>query len=70
MTNPYTIDIDPTPTPIQLPSPLVVPMADQQSSAPAPEPTPRREPTREEILAQAMSILDHEGFDAVRRDPN
>ena len=70
MTNPYTIDIDPTPTPIQLPSPLIVPMADQQPSAPAPEPAPRREPTREEILAQAMSILDHEGFDAVRQDPN
>ena len=70
MTNPYTIDIDPTPTPIQLPSPLIVPMADQQpSSAHQPTPAPR-EPTREEVLAQAMSILDHEGFDAVRRDPN
>ena len=63
MTNPYTIDIDPIPTPIQLPSPLVVPMADQQSSAPAP-----REATREELLVQAMSFLDHKGFDTVRRD--
>ena len=69
MTNPYTIDINPTPTPIQLPSPLVVPMADQQPSAPTPAP-PTREPTREEVLAQAMSILNHEGFDFHRRDPN
>ena len=69
MTNLYTIDIDPTPTPIQLPSPLVVPMADQQPSAPAPAPAPR-EATREELLAQAMSFLDHEGFDTIRRDPN
>ena len=69
MTNPYTIDIDPTPTPIQLPSPLVIPMADQQPSAPAPAPAPR-EATREELLAQAMSFLDHKGFDTVRWDPN
>ena len=66
MTNPYTIDINPTLTPIQLPSPLVVPMADQQPSAPAPEPAPvPREPTREELLAQARAFLDHEGFDTI-----
>ena len=70
MTNPYTIpDIDIGPSPIQLPQePPTVHMADPQPQpAPAPEP---REPTREEVLAQAMSILDHEGFDAVRRDSN
>ena len=65
MTNPYTIDIDPTPTPIQLPSPLLAHMSDPQPSAPAPH-----EPTQEELLAQAMSILDHEGFDFHRQDPN
>ena len=68
MTNPYKIkDIDLGPDPIQLPpSPPAVHMSDPQPQ-PAPE---RREPTREELLAQAMSFLDHEGFDTVRRDPN
>ena len=70
MTNPYTIDIDPIPTPIQLPSPLLTHMSDQQPSAPAPEPAPRREPTREEILAQAMSILNHAGYDFHRQNEN
>ena len=65
MTNPYTIDIDPTPTPIQLPSPLIVHMSDPQPSAPTP-----REPTQEELLAQAMSILNHAGYDFYRRNEN
>ena len=69
MTNPYTIpDIDIGPSPIQLPQePPAVHMSDPQ---PQPEPAPHREPTREELLAQARSFLDHEGFDTVQRDPN
>ena len=65
MTNPYTIpDIDIGPSPIQLPQePPAVHMSDPQPSAPAPEP---RAPTREELLAQAMSFLDHEGFDVTQ----
>ena len=68
MTHPYTIpDIDIGPSPIQLPQePPTVHMSDPQPQ-PAPEP---RAPTREELLAQAMSFLDHEGFDTIRRDPN
>ena len=69
MTNPYIIpNIDMGPDPVQLPQqPPAVHMSDPQPSASAPTP---REPTREELLAQAMSFLDHEGFDTVRRDPN
>ena len=69
MTNPYTIpDIDIGPSPIQLPQePPAVHMSDPQ---PQPEPAPRREPTREELLAQARNFLDHEGFDTIRQDPN
>ena len=65
MTNPYTIpDIDIGPSPIQLPQePPTVHMSDPQ---PQPTDPPRREPTREELLAQAMSFLDHEGFDVTR----
>ena len=60
MTNPYIIpDINIGPDPVQLPQqPPTVHMSEPQPSAPAP-----REPTREELLAQAMSILDHKGFD-------
>ena len=67
MTNPYTIpDIDIRPSPIQLPQePPAVHMSDPQPSASAP-----REPTREELLVQAMSIMTHEGFDFHRRDEN
>ena len=54
------------PDPVQLPQqPPAVHMSDPQPSAPAP-----REPTREELLAQAMSILNHKGFDFHRQDPN
>ena len=62
MTNPYTIpNIDMGPDPVQLPQqPPAVHMSDPQPSAPAPAP---HEPTQEEVLAQAMSILNHEGFD-------
>ena len=60
MTNPYIIpDINIGPDPVQLPQqPPAVHMPEPQPSTPAP-----REPTREELLAQAMSILNHEGFD-------
>ena len=56
MTNPYEIDIDPTPTPIQLPSPLLM-------SEPQPSTSKHCEPTAEEVLAQAMSIMDQVGYD-------
>ena len=64
MTNPYTIpNINIGPSPIQLPQELpAVHMSDPQ---PQPTPTPC-EATREELLAQAMSFLDHEGFDTIR----
>ena len=67
MTNPYTIpDIDIGPSPIQLPQePPAIHMSDPQPSTPAP-----CEPTREELLVQAMSILNHKGFDCHRQDPN
>ena len=59
-------DIDIRPDPIQLPQqPPAVHMSEPQPSAPAP-----REPTQEELLVQAMSILDHEGFDFHWQDPN
>ena len=68
MTNPYMIkNIDLGPNPIQLPQePPAVHMSDPQ-----PQPTPEcREPTREELLVQAMSIMTHEGFDFHRWDEN
>ena len=67
MTNPYEINIDPIPSPIQLPSPLITHMSEPQPSTSAPAP---REPTQEELLVQAMSIMTHEGFDFHRRDEN
>ena len=67
MTNPYKIpDIKLGPDPVQLPQQLpAIHMSEPQPSTSAPH-----ELTQEELLVQAMSILDHEGFDAVRRDPN
>ena len=67
MTNPYIIpDINIGPDPVQLPQqPPAIHMSDPPLSTLAP-----REPTREELLAQAMSILNHEGFDFHRQDPN
>ena len=67
MTNPYTIpNINMGPDPVQLPQqPPAIHMSNSQPSAPAPH-----EPTQEELLVQAMSILDHEGFDFHRQDPN
>ena len=68
MTESYNIpDIDIGPSPIQLPpSPPAVHMSEPQPSTSAPTP----QMSNDEVLAQAMKIMDYNGFDWHKQDPN
>ena len=68
MTEPYNIpNIDIGPSPVQLPpSPPTVHMSEPQPSTSA----PALQMSNDEVLAQAMKIMDFNGFDWHKWDSN
>ena len=70
MTESYNIpDIDIGPSLIQLPpSPPTVHMSEPQPSTSTP--TTALQMSDDEVLAQAMKIMDYNGFDWHKQDPN